>query len=132
MFLAREADDNAVGINYLEKIQTAHLPSIFGAMLAGVGDVLMGAGIPAKIPGVLDRLANGRSVEYQLHVTGAQEYDDTTMHLEPKDYVPNISSLYRPRLLVIVSSGKLATTIVNKAKWTGRWHCHFNKGGWRQ
>jgi nitronate monooxygenase len=34
--LAREGHDNPVGINYLEKIQVPHLPSIYGAMLAGV------------------------------------------------------------------------------------------------
>ena len=55
VFLAREGHDNPVGINFLEKLQTPHLPSIYGAMLAGVDYVLMGAGIPMKIPGVLDR-----------------------------------------------------------------------------
>jgi nitronate monooxygenase len=57
VFLARQGHDNPVGINYLEKIQIPHLPSLYGAMLAGVGYVLMGAGIPVKIPGVLDPTA---------------------------------------------------------------------------
>jgi nitronate monooxygenase len=55
--LAREGHDHPVGINYLEKVQLPHLPSIYGAMLAGVGYILMGAGVPLKIPGVLDRFA---------------------------------------------------------------------------
>ena len=46
VYLAREGHDHPVGINYLEKIQPPHLPSIYGAMLAGVSYVLMGAGIP--------------------------------------------------------------------------------------
>ena len=54
VYLAREGHDQPVGINYLEKIQTAHLVSIYGAMLAGVAYVLMGAGIPLRIPGVLE------------------------------------------------------------------------------
>src|SRR3974390_2873797 len=58
VFLAREGHKNPVGINYLEKIQIPHLPSLYGAMLAGVGYVLMGAGIPVKIPGVIDRFVN--------------------------------------------------------------------------
>ena len=37
VFLAREGHKNAVGINFLEKVQLPHLPSIYGAMLAGVG-----------------------------------------------------------------------------------------------
>ena len=35
VILAREGHDNPVGINYLEKVQLPHLPSIYGAMLAG-------------------------------------------------------------------------------------------------
>ena len=31
VFLAREGHDGAVGINYLEKIQMPHLPSVYGA-----------------------------------------------------------------------------------------------------
>ena len=46
VFLAKEGHDGLVGINYLEKIQLPHLPSIYGAMLAGVDYILMGAGIP--------------------------------------------------------------------------------------
>ncbi len=46
VFLAKEGHAGVVGINYLEKIQTPTLPSLFGAMLAGVDYVLMGAGIP--------------------------------------------------------------------------------------
>jgi len=43
VFLASEGHHNPVGINYLEKIQIPHLPSLCGVMLAGVGYVLMGA-----------------------------------------------------------------------------------------
>ena len=76
VILAREGHDNPVGINYLEKVQLPHLPSIYGAMLAGVGYVLMGAGVPLKIPGVLDRFTNHEAATYLLQVTGAHEDDD--------------------------------------------------------
>src|ERR1700733_5876087 len=44
VFLAKDGHKNPVGINFLEKVQMPHLASIYGAMLAGVGYVLMGAG----------------------------------------------------------------------------------------
>ena len=69
VFLAKQGHGNPVGINYLEKIQLPHLPSIYGAMLAGVDFVLMGAGIPSRIPGVLDGLAQQRPVSYPLTVS---------------------------------------------------------------
>ncbi len=66
VFLAREGHKNPVGINYLEKVQMPHLSSLYGAMLAGVGYVLMGAGIPLHIPGVLDAFVAQHAAEYRL------------------------------------------------------------------
>lgn len=114
--LAREGHDNPVGINYLEKIQMPHLPSLYGAMLAGVAYVLMGAGIPLKIPGVLDRLANHEPASYTLQVTGAQEGDDTTIDFAPRDFMEvELPPLVRPRFLAIVASNTLAVTFLRKA-----------------
>ncbi|MEO6981543.1 MAG: nitronate monooxygenase, partial [Edaphobacter sp.] len=116
VLLAREGHENPVGINFLEKIQQPHLPSLYGAMLAGVRYVLMGAGIPLKIPGVLDRLAEHQPVEYALHVTGTQEGDDTVMHFDPRNYMErNLAPLLRPRFLPIVSSNTLAATIFKRS-----------------
>jgi nitronate monooxygenase len=114
--LAREGHDNAVGINYLEKIQVPHLPSIYGAMLAGVGYVLMGAGIPNRIPGVLDRFANHEPASYPLHVTGALPGDDTTLTFSPRDFLPDErGALRRPAFLAIVASDVLAMTLARKS-----------------
>jgi nitronate monooxygenase len=114
--LAREGHDNPVGINYLEKIQIPHLPSLYGAMLAGVAYVLMGAGIPLKIPGVLDRLANHEPASYTLQVTGAQEGDDTTINFAPQDFMESeLPPLVRPKFLAIVASNTLAVTLLRKA-----------------
>lgn len=116
VFLAREGHSNPVGINYLEKIQAAILPSMYGAMLGGVEYVIMGAGIPLKIPGVLDAYAHHQAAEYPLHVTGSVEGDDTTMRFDPADFAEiALSPLYRPAFLAIVSSNILATTMVKKA-----------------
>jgi nitronate monooxygenase len=114
--LAREGHDNPVGINYLEKVQLPHLPSIYGAMLAGVGYVLMGAGVPLKIPGVLDRFANHEPATYVLQVTGAHDDDDRTMVFTPKAFVgSDLPRLTRPKFIAIVASNTLAATMLKKA-----------------
>ncbi len=114
--LAREGHDNPVGINYLEKIQIPHLPSLYGAMLAGVEYVLMGAGIPLKIPGVLDHLAKHEPASYLLQVTGAQDGDDTTITFVPRDFTEReLPPLLRPKFLAIVASNTLALTLLKKA-----------------
>jgi nitronate monooxygenase len=116
VFLAREGHDNPVGINYLEKIQMPHLPSLYGAMLAGVGYVLMGAGVPLKIPGVLDLLACHQRATYSLHVTGAGEGDDTTMTFVPSEFMErDLAPLVRPKFLAIIASNTLAATMLKRA-----------------
>ncbi len=85
--LAKQDHDGPVGINYLEKIQLPALPSLYGAMLAGVDYVLMGAGIPREIPGVLDRLAEHRDADLSLHVEGASAGDDFRLRFSPREVV---------------------------------------------
>jgi len=116
VFLAKEGHDGVVGINYLEKIQTPHLASIYGAMLAGVDYVLMGAGIPMAIPGILDRLTEGLPVEYRLDVKGAERGEVFAMHFDPANIGDgSLPPTPRPDFLAIVSSHVLATALVRKA-----------------
>ena len=116
VFLAREGHKNPVGVNYLEKVQMPHLSSIYGAMLAGVGYVLMGAGIPLHIPGVLDAFAAQHAAEYKLQVTSAAADQDTFMRFDPAEYAEGpLPALDRPRFLAIVSSNTLATTMLRRA-----------------
>jgi nitronate monooxygenase len=116
VFLAKEGHKNPVGINFLEKVQMPHLASIYGAMLAGVGYVLMGAGIPLHIPGVLDAFALHQAAEYKLQVTGALPGQDTQMRFDPADYAEGpLPVLHRPRFLAIVSSNTLAATMLRRA-----------------
>ena len=119
IYLARAGHAQPVGINYLEKIQIPHLPSLYGAMLAGVGYVLMGAGIPARIPGALDLLAQHQAAEYPLHVTGAREGDEFTVRFDPREFSEcALPPLRRPRFLAIVASNALAAGLLKKANGT--------------
>jgi len=116
VFMAKDGHKNPVGINFLEKVQMPHLASIYGAMLAGVSYVLMGAGIPLHIPGVLDAFAAHHMAEYKLQVTGAAVGQDTMMRLNVADYIEGpLPLLRRPKFLAIVSSNTLATTMLRRA-----------------
>jgi NAD(P)H-dependent flavin oxidoreductase YrpB (nitropropane dioxygenase family) len=107
VWLARQGHDGPIGVNYLEKIQLATPAAAYGAMLAGVDYVLMGAGIPSEIPALLDALAEGRPANLSITVAGADAphvitFDPAT--LAPDDAAP----LRRPRFLAIVSAAILA------------------------
>ncbi|MGA3125768.1 MAG: nitronate monooxygenase [Candidatus Korobacteraceae bacterium] len=114
--LAREGHTNPVGVNCMEKLQLPLLASLYGCMLAGVGYVLMGAGIPLKVPGVLDAFAAGQPASYPLSVTGALPEDDCLMRFDPMEcFGQPMPTLERPYFLAIISSNTLATTMIRRS-----------------
>jgi nitronate monooxygenase len=118
VFLAREHHGNPVGINYLEKIQIPHLPSLYGAMLAGVAVVIIGAGIPLEIPGVLDALSEHNPATYPLAVSGATGSVGLRLSFDPRTYHeegPPLPSLQRPAFLPIIASLTLATVLTRRS-----------------
>jgi NAD(P)H-dependent flavin oxidoreductase YrpB (nitropropane dioxygenase family) len=116
VFLAKDGHAGLVGINFLEKIQFPTLPSIFGAMLAGVDYVLMGAGIPRAIPGVLDKLARGESVALKIDIEGAGPDEEFHSTFDPGAFCGGQAPLLkRPDFLGIVASATLAITLARKS-----------------
>ena len=115
VYLAKEGHNGPVGINYLEKVQAPTLPSLYGAMLAGVDYVLMGAGIPRTIPAVLDELAKGAPVEMRLDVKGATKGDQFRAQFDPTSVMGDAPpAVKRPAFLAIVSSHVLAVMLATK------------------
>ncbi len=107
MWLAKEGHDGAVGVNYLEKVQLATPAAAYGAMLAGVDYVLMGAGVPREIPRLLGDLAAGRVGRIGVDVHGAEA--PYPLELDPAAVLGGTPPpLRRPRFLAIVSSHVLA------------------------
>jgi nitronate monooxygenase len=116
VFLAKEGHPGHVGINYLEKIQLPTLPSLFGAMLAGVDYVLMGAGIPMAIPGLLDQLARGEFVRMRLDVENPALDEEFFSTFDPATFCGTLPpALKRPLFLAIISSNVLALALARKA-----------------
>jgi len=119
VFLAKEGHQNAVGLNLLEKVQMPTMASLYGAMLAEVDFVIMGAGIPVQIPGILDSLADHHAVSYRLDIQGAAKEDDYRLHFDPQaifpDAVGKVGRLHRPYFLPIISSVVLAKALIKRA-----------------
>lgn len=116
IWLAKEGHSGTVGLNLLEKVQLPTLASLYGAMLAGVDYVLMGAGIPRAIPGVLDQFAAGLPAELRIAIEGETLGTEHRVRLDPAQVMgAPVRILPRPRFLAIVSSSAIAITLARRA-----------------
>lgn len=132
-YLAKRGHPGQIGMNLLEKIQLPTLPTLFGAMLAGVDAVLMGAGIPLAIPGVLDAFSRLDAAELRLQVEGNDAGRVFTCRFDPAAFIARCreqeepraaetearfcepTQLSRPAFVALVSSHVLAKTLHRKA-----------------
>ncbi|KAF0110331.1 MAG: 2-nitropropane dioxygenase [Chloroflexi bacterium] len=92
VWLAKEGHDGNIFINFLKKVELPLVYTMYGAMLAGVDGVIVGAGNPDGLPAICSRLVNHQAITIDLSV----------LYREPGEvfYVP-----FDPRL---VADGKLA------------------------
>jgi NAD(P)H-dependent flavin oxidoreductase YrpB (nitropropane dioxygenase family) len=118
VWLAKEGHDGPVGLNLLTKVQMPNLPSLYGAMLAGVDVVIMGAGIPREIPGVLDAFAEHRPARLRFEVEGLARDETEYLQFDPASCSqPALRErpLHRPAFLAVVSAASLAATLARKS-----------------
>ncbi len=107
------SEKNRIGLNLLDKIRLPQLQSLYGAMLAGVDYILMGAGIPRHVPGALDKLADGQPATIKFEIAGGGEAEYT---FDPSSFLGQPApKLKRPKFLAIVSSAVLALSLAKKS-----------------
>jgi NAD(P)H-dependent flavin oxidoreductase YrpB (nitropropane dioxygenase family) len=114
--LAREGHDGMVGMNLLAKIQMPTLPLLYGAMLAGVHVILMGAGIPREIPGALDAMAKHEPTSIKFDLLNAGSGPAEELAFDPRAAYPGVHApLHRPLFFPIVAAASLAQMLARKA-----------------
>ena len=107
VWLAKENHDGLVGMNILEKIQLAIPAQLYGAMLAGVDYILIGAGIPAQIPRLLNSLSLGKPITMKVDVEDTN--DKYQIGFDPACIDGVHYPIKRPQFLAIVSSHALVS-----------------------
>lgn len=93
-------------------------------MLADVDYVIMGAGIPLTVPGILDNLSEGKTATFPMDVQGSDE--DYHTEFSPEAFwtaagKPELAKkhLKRPNFVPIVSSVVLAQSMLKRANGKG-------------
>ena len=115
-----------VGMNLLTKVALPTIHSLYGAMLADVDYIIMGAGIPIKIPGILDALAGHHDCSLPIEISGAKSDEDNVIAFSPKQFWKGSGTrdlakkqLRRPSFLPIVSSTTLAQSLLKRSNGSG-------------
>ena len=112
VFLAKEGHEGLIGIRYPGFAPIPLLPSLYGALLAGVDYVLV-AGMPATIPGILDRLTDSEPASTPVRV---RDDRGPAPHDEPVwcGFDPGVLAdgqmvpLPRPKVIALVPSASAA------------------------
>lgn len=114
VWLAKEKNPNPISINYLEKVAMPHVYATFGAMLAGVDFVTMGAGIPLQIPKLIEDIVEGREATYHIPVIGKNITSYTMTFDAKKFFGSDVPKMKKPGFIPIISSNLLANIFMKK------------------
>jgi nitronate monooxygenase len=119
VWLAREGHKGQVGINMMQKLQLPTLPYLYGALLAKIDYLLVGAGIPSQFSGFVDTLTKHLPTRMRLTVASpasGEARGGHELHFDPKEYVDvDLPDTHRPRFLPIITSHILAKHLLAKA-----------------
>jgi NAD(P)H-dependent flavin oxidoreductase YrpB (nitropropane dioxygenase family) len=114
VWLAKEGHNGRIFINFLNKIELPLLYIMYGAMLAGVDGVVVGAGNPEGLPALCSRLTRHEAVTRDLPVLYQGTGERFALAFDPRQICDGAfthSPLKRPAFLAIVTLSDLAQAL---------------------
>lgn len=114
VWLAKEGHDGRIFINFLNKIDLPLIYIMYGAMLAGVDGVIVGAGNPDGLPAVCTRLARHEAVTRSLSVMYAAAGEQFAIGFDPATVAGGQLTrlpVQRPAFLAIASLEELVKAL---------------------
>lgn len=116
VYEAKNGHRGMIGANGLEKIQGVMPEQVLGAMLAGVDNISIGAGIPNQVPRLIRNLCRWESVDYLVDIAN-RDKEKLHRHLDPQDLLGDPpSSIKKPQFFVIASSHVLVKYMYNNVR----------------
>lgn len=115
VWLAKEGHQGKVGINFLRKVERPLVYALYGAMLAGASYVVVGAGNPSELPGLIATLSRHEPASLALKVYGTRSGSgDFRIMIRPDSLgAGRAGELEQPKFLAIVSSFTLAQALAS-------------------
>lgn len=118
VWLAKDGHDGNIFINFLNKIDLPLIFVMYGAMLAGVDGVIVGAGNPDGLPAICSQLARHEAVTRSLPVLYAAPGEQFAIAFDPKAVAGGAlvqAPLQRPAFLAIASLEELVKALAESA-----------------
>ncbi|MBA4383922.1 MAG: 2-nitropropane dioxygenase [Anaerolinea sp.] len=118
VWLAKEDHKGKIFINYLKKIELPLIFALYGAMLAGVDGVVVGAGNPDGLPALCSDLAKHAPVITDLSVLYRESGEKFILSFNPGSIAQGrftLKPLIRPAFLAIVSSENLVDALAHSS-----------------
>ncbi len=84
VWLAKEGHTGKIFINFLHKIELPLLYVLYGAMLAGVDGVIVGAGNPEGLPAICRQLAQHAPVTHEISVLYREAGEEFLLAFDPR------------------------------------------------
>ena len=116
VWLARQGHAGKVFINFLHKVELPLIYTLYGAMLAGVDGVIVGAGNPDGLPAICSRLAQHAAVNYEISVLYRESGENFQLRFDPRQVAEGRLAqkpLRRPAFLAIVSLENLVQALAH-------------------
>ena len=114
VWLAKEGHQGRIFINFMHKIELPLIYCMYGAMLAGVDGMIVGAGNPDGLPKVCSLFTTHQQVTHPIVVLYRESGEDFQLVFDPKTFADGVFThkpLNRPAFLAIVSSENLASSL---------------------
>ena len=116
VWLAKQGHSGNIFINFLNKIEMPLIYVMYGAMLAGVDGIIVGAGNPDGLPAVCTNLANHQPISHPVSVLYRDAGEDFRLAFDPRRVAGGsltAAPINRPAFLAIVSLEDLVQALVN-------------------
>ena len=116
VWLAKEGHSGQIFINFLHKIELPLIYVLYGAMLAGVDGVIVGAGNPDGLPALVKELANHAPVSHTISMLYRESGEEFVLRFDPQTVAGGELSkrpLAAPAFLAIVSMERLVEALAN-------------------
>ena len=114
VWLAKIGHNGKIFINFLKKIELPLVFAMYGAMLAGVDGIVIGAGSPEGLPFICSRLAQHEAVSIDIPMLYRESGESFQIEFDPKTILGgNLTQLpvTRPAFLAIASLAPLVQAL---------------------